>query len=174
MIVTCLTCGCDFDKKVGEINRSPTKRFFCTMECAGKARRRDIDPDEQRKSKSAYDKARRKKMGAELLAMKRASYRRNYDPDKAREKRAARPPTDYEKRMAHMATPEYKAAKKTYDEELRAAEYGEFSECYRLLIALDRTIREKEPCWYHRARERGYYERTNVQRRKRHAQADRP
>ena len=104
--------------------------IYCGRECAGLARRKGYTDDEKRAMKAAYDANRRTAIGDRLRAEKREHHKRTYDPIAAAEYRKGR----MEFHKEYCRRPEYVAWKQQYDREYRAREYGEFAECYLLVM----------------------------------------
>jgi hypothetical protein len=130
---TCPQCRCFGEQAVGAVNRAAKRGapVYCGRECAGLARRGPEKSPEQRKAeKSAYDAKRRVAIADRLKAEKRAYHLRTYDPVKAAVERKKRMP----KHVEYCRRPDYVAWKREYDRQYRAREYGEFSDCYLLVM----------------------------------------
>lgn len=100
-----------------------------------------------------------------MRAEKRAAYYANHDANLAKQAELRRREGEYEKHLEYLRTPEYRAKKRQYDEELRKAEYGEFAETWRLLLDLEKEIRSQQSS-YERRKARGYYTRASINRRR--------
>ena len=88
--------------------------------------------------KREYDRQYRADRSA-LIKAKRAAYYAKVGPlirDKEREKRKERMP----KHVEYCRRPEYKAKKKEYDLDMRAKEFGEFGESYKILLEIQREV----------------------------------
>lgn len=168
-IVWCMTCGEPVWKRVSDINRSPTGRFFCDLKCAGAARCDGKTKAQRIAAKAAYDADYRAKNRSMLKVKKAAYHAATYDPERARRVRKANADNIRAYRERHLRTPRYRALKRNYDIEYRAAEYGEFSGCHPLLVELERELRRLVPSKYQRQINRGYFDRPHVQERKRDA-----
>ena len=120
----------------GAFNRAMklNKPIYCGRECAGRARRKGYTAEEKRAIKAAYDAKRRVDLADRLKAEKREYHKATYDPVKAAEYRKTR--MAFHK--AYCRRPEYVAWKQQYDREYRAREYGEFAECYLLVMDIRR------------------------------------
>jgi hypothetical protein len=123
------------------------------------------DCEEKRRAKAEYDRERRAKLGNELRAAKREAYIANHEMNLAKQAEFRKRPGEYEKHLEYLRTPEYRAKKKQYDEELRKAEYGDFAETWRLLLDLEKEIRSQQSS-YERRKARGYYTRASINRRR--------
>ena len=133
----CPQCGEEFWRRQGEFNRADRAglKVYCGRECAGFGRRKNKTAAEKLVEKAKYDADRRERMADILKAEKAEHHRRTYDPAKAAIVRKARMP----KHVEYCRRPEYKAKKQAYDVQRRAAEFGEFAECYLLML----TIRDE-------------------------------
>ncbi len=146
-VVQCLQCGDDFHRPIGEINRAAKigAPLYCNRACAGLARRNadKLTGEAARAHKAEYDRARREKLGAGLLAAKRDAYHARV----AREGEALRA-KQKTYRDAHMARhveycrrPEYKAIKAVYDRRFRAEKnFGPFAEAFLVLQDVENEI----------------------------------
>lgn len=135
--LTCDHCGQKFERQSGQYKYHSQRcaHVYCSRKCAGLARRLTIDAETKKALKAEYD--RNYRATSPTLRQRRAeSYRRNVDREKEKATRQKRMPLHVE----YCRRPEYKAKKVVYDAQLRASEYGEYAECYRLLIMLEREI----------------------------------
>lgn len=143
MIITCPQCGCQVDKRAGEVNRAKAagRTLYCGRECAGLARRHDTRTPEQKKAdKAAYDTNYRAKNREMLKAKKAAYYAENHDREKERATRQKRMPQHLE----YCRRPEYRAKKKVYDRQYRAEKfYGELAEAFVLTLEIRDAALEK-------------------------------
>ena len=133
MLFTCPQCRCYGDKPAGHLNRSAKRGapVYCSRECFGLAHRGPEKTPEQRKAeKKAYDARRRVAIADRLKAEKHAYHLRTYDPVKAAAVRKERMPYHVE----YCRRPEYVEWKRGYDRQYRAREYGEFADCYLLVM----------------------------------------
>lgn len=133
MLFSCPQCRCYGDKPASALNRAARRGvpIYCGRECAGIARRKPAKSLEQRKAeKSAYDAQRRINIADRLRAEKRAYHIRTYNPAKAAIERRNRMP----KHVEYCRRPEYRQWKREYDRQYRAREYGEFADCYLLVL----------------------------------------
>jgi hypothetical protein len=138
---TCPQCGETFEAAAGDVNRAAKAGSpkYCGRVCAGIARRKDKSPEQKRAEKSAYDKARREKIGPTIREKKRAAYHATKD----REKEAAYRKTRMPYHKAYCQRPEYVAWKREYDKVyLAKKEYGEFWESAILALEIRRTCLE--------------------------------
>lgn len=167
-IVPCAFCGADTQKSASEVNRAKRvdARLFCDKSCAGQARRSRKTREERRAEKARYDKQRREELRGSLLKEKREAYRamvRNRSDElrrKQKEQRARQKASGY--RNQYIRSERYKKYKHEYDTSKRSRKrYGEFAECHRLLLELEKEIRRRCPDKYERLKARGYYERQN-------------
>lgn len=166
MMVVCQHCGTVFDKKTAEWRRARVKRFFCTQKCSGLAHRKGLTMEQKKIAKAAYDAEYRARNASLLREKKRQYHAINYDPEKARQWREKNAAMIKRVRHAILARPEYKAAKAAYDADLRSFEYGDYHDCHKLLVQLERAVRASAP-WYERAKARGYYANRRKQDRRR-------
>lgn len=175
----CTQCAKRFHKERGQLNRSLREspgKLYCSQRCSGLARRRPRLPiAERRAKKAAYDLVRRNgPLRDEILAEKREYFRAHRDPAKERATRKARSAYHVAYCRKYYADPKRKAHKVRYDQRRRDMRWGEWAECARLVIKLERLIRSKQPSWYERAKARGYYTwEHSTQKRKRDAQISR-
>jgi hypothetical protein len=112
--------------------------LFCGRTCSGLARRKDdkLTGDKWRAHKAAYDKARRDKLGASLLAEKRAAYHARVEREGAalRAKQKAYRDANMARHVEYCRRPEYRMAKVAYDRRYRAdKEYGPFADAFLVL-----------------------------------------
>lgn len=129
-------------------------KLFCSRACFGVSRRKNKSAEQRRAEKASYDKALRCSMGDFLRAKKRDKYHRTKDREKERITRQKRMP----KHVEYCRRPEYRALKHEYDIKRAGMAYGEYAECWRLLIELTQLIRETMPR-YEIYRLNGYYQR---------------
>lgn len=143
MWITCAHCGCQCDKRAGEVNRARKAglAIYCGRGCAGLGRRKDTRTPEQKKAdKAAYDAEYRAKNRSVLKDKKAAYYAENHDRDKERELRQNRMPQHVE----YCRRPEYRAQKKVYDRKYRAEKfYGELAEAFVLTLEIRDAALEK-------------------------------
>lgn len=164
----CESCGEKFERPKGQLGRC--KHTYCSQSCVGVARRKDVSAAEKKAAKAEYDREYRAK-NLKRITKKKAEYvMRTYTPERGREvrdKAKKRLGDDYHTKYCrkYYSDPEKKAAKVEYDRQRRAAQYGEFSECWLLLLELEREIRSRQS-GYERRKARGYYTRTAQQRRR--------
>lgn len=123
------------------------RNIYCSRVCSGLGRRAasPVGPRNPnwKAMKSEYDRKRREIHGERLRAEKREKYK-TWGPlhrDLERERRKKRMPYH----VQYCRQPEYRKYKQCYDQELRAAEYGEYADAYRLLLQLQKEIRVQEP-----------------------------
>ncbi|MDC9825654.1 hypothetical protein PRN20_18120 [Devosia sp. ZB163] len=129
----CAHCTATATTSNGNYNRAAKigAPLYCGKECAGLARRKWKSPAQRKEEKRVYDAARRAELADEIKAAKRAYHLRTYDPAKAAVERKKRMPRHVE----YCRRPEYRAWKRDYDRNYRAAkEYGEFAECFLLVM----------------------------------------
>lgn len=162
--VACDQCGRETTKSTSHVNRAKRigAHLYCSRACSGLARRDGRSLEEKRADKAAYDRDYRAKLGAELLAKKKAAYDAVKEtPEyraKQREQRRRQKESGY--RENYLKGERYRRYKHDYDIRKRSREqYGEFAECHRLLIELEKEIRRRCPDKYERLKARGYYER---------------
>lgn len=139
----CDNCGKEFERLATEVKyREKTqmcKHTYCSQECAGLARRSNKAQEDKRREKAEYD-ARRRILKREEIRLKKAEYyQRTRDPVKEREYRKA----NVSRHVEYCRRPEYKQYKREYDRQYRSKEYGEFSDCYLLLIDLQKETRAR-------------------------------
>lgn len=166
--ITCSHCGKVAEKEIGAVNRARRvgPHLFCSRQCTALHRRIERSDDELKRMKAEYDARYRVALAAELAAKKRAYHRRTYDPAKAREVRKHRSfdHTAYCRR--YYADPSRKHEKVEYDKRFRATKHvGEYWECMVLLTELWKEIRKQEPCWYERAKAKGFLDKLNERKR---------
>lgn len=104
-----------------------------------------------KREKAIYDRKYRKKNRDRLRASKAAYFKRTYDPGKAAKERKKRMPQHVE----YCRQPKYRAYKRRYDLKRRASAYGQFADCYRLLLLLQAEIKKQEPDRFERYRQSG-------------------
>lgn len=139
--INCPVCKLDKPKYIGHINRANKMgaRVYCSKACSGIARRYTV---EQKKAiKRDYDKQYRAD-NLELLKKKHHEYfKKSYDPQKAAVERKKRMP----KHVEYCRQPEYKVKKKKYDARRRdEINYGEYSECFRLILEIESLYSQRE------------------------------
>jgi len=163
----CPHCKQSFQPKTGAANRADKLGvpIYCSRTCSGLARRVNRSAADKKAAKVEYDRKRREALGDRLRVEKRAAYYANHDANLAKQAELRRRDGEYEKHLEYLRTPEYRAKKKQYDEELRKAEYGEFAETWRLLLDLEKEIRSQQSS-YERRKARGYYTRASINRRR--------
>ena len=163
MKVRCMQCGNEFDRAIGYVNRSAKigAPLYCSMTCSGLARRNGKTVEQKKAEKSAYDRAYRLRDPIALKQRKSEYYQRTHDPDRERIIRAKRMHLHVE----YCRQPRYKEWKREYDANLRASEYGEYGETYKLLLDLEKEIRARATL-YERLVARGYYLRSAQKRRR--------
>ncbi len=175
--IRCCACGNDALRTSSEVNRAAKvgAPVYCNRTCAGLARRGEVRTDAERKQiKSDYDRQRRTDLHDQLKAEKRAAYEAKKAADieavraQQRKQREAQKASGY--RDNYLKTDRYKKYKHEYDLRTRSEEwYGEYAEAHRLLVELERLIRQQCPDKYERLKARGYYERANECRRQKRA-----
>lgn len=163
MTYTCDTCGRPFERKPGQANRTGSGRHFCALACAGAFRR--VGAAALKERKRLYDAEYRATNLARITAAKAAHYAATKDREKERAIRKKNRERHRAYIAAYNADPANKAAKRAYDAALRASAYGDFAECSRLLLDLERLIRQRCPDKYERQKARGYFERVNAKKR---------
>jgi len=163
----CPHCKESFQPKTGAANRADKLGvpIYCSRACSGLARRVNRSTAEKKAAKVEYDQKRREALGEQLRAKKRAAYYANHDANLAKQAELRKREGFLEKHLEYLRTPEYRAKKKQYDEELRKAEYGDYAETWRLLLDLEKEIRSRQSA-YERRIARGYYTRASIKRRK--------
>jgi hypothetical protein len=139
---TCAWCGALSWTAQGAFTRDRkiSAPLYCDRECAGMGRRKDKTAAQLKEEKRLYDVAYRAKNAALLKKKKRRYHLATYDPEKAAVVRKLNMP----RHVDYCRRPEYRAWKKEYDQNLRAAEYGPFAEAYRFALILAREIRVRE------------------------------
>jgi hypothetical protein len=137
--VYCNYCGKPVTQRQGAINRALKhgRGIYCNRECSGLGRRSNKTPEQKKEEKRLYDLEYRNN-NKEVLKAKKAEYHKlTYDVLSAKEKRKLRAAQHAE----YCRQPEYKAWKKTYDQQHRAKKlFGEYWESAILLINLDNEI----------------------------------
>lgn len=147
--------------------------MYCNKRCSGLGRRTDTRSETEKKAdKAAYDRTYRAVNRSKLKRMRAAYFQRTYDPDAARAGRKKHMRRHVEYCRRYYADPKRHAAKVAYDLERRATEYGAWGEAYKVLLLLQRKVRELLPDRYERAKARGYFERTLAARRERRRTRD--
>jgi hypothetical protein len=138
----CAHCGKTADRPSGHVNRARARglNLYCGRRCSGLGRRQGKTKAEKREEKRLYDIDYRAKNLPVLKAKKHEYYKRTYDPVEAAKVRKTRMPLHVE----YCRQPAYKAWKREYDRQHRAAEFGEFSEAYMLTIDLNREIKGRK------------------------------
>lgn len=160
----CAHCGKEADKPAAHINRARKAglRLFCGRRCFGLGRRKHKTKAQRVEEKRLYDAEYRRRNRAMLKAKKHSYFVQTYDPAKARVERKKRAKAHAE----YCRRPEYKAYKHRYDAERYAAAFGEFSEAYKALKALNETIEQKVTDYEIRLQNQTY---GKAQRRRREA-----
>ncbi len=158
----CAYCGSETQKHSGHYNRSTRlgRPMYCDQNCSGAARR--LDPETKARNLRENNRKYKAAKPEKYKAIAAAGYQRRRDPEKERQFRKANMPRHVE----YCRKPEYRAKKQEYDIERSKREYGEYGECYRLLIELGREIRKQCPDRYERLKARGYFTRERVRERK--------
>lgn len=169
---TCPQCGETFAAKAGDVNRAAKAGLpkYCGRVCAGLARRNGKTTEQRRAEKSAYDIARREKIGDTIREKKRATYHATKDRKKEAAYRKIRMP--YHK--AYCQRPEYVAWKREYDKVyLAKKEHGEFWESAILALEIrracleltdDTEIRRRKGTLNKKSNRRKEYDRTHSNR----------
>lgn len=139
--------------------------LYCGRVCSGLARRVNRSAEEKKDAKAEYDRQRRAELCEKLRKEKRDAYYASHEENKARAAELRRTAEYKEKHLEYLRTPEYRAKKKEYDDKLREAEYADFAESWRLLLALEKEIRSRQSS-YERRKARGYYTRAAINRRR--------
>lgn len=154
MRLTCDHCGVSYERPPAQVDRTGSGRHFCSRPCAGASRK--LGRDEKKRREAERQRRWREANIERVRATKRSYHVRTYDPETAKAHREAR--KEWHRAYVARYNATHREAKAAYDRAYRAAEYGPFAECYLLLVDLTALIREREPSWYLRARERGYYD----------------
>lgn len=134
-IITCPKCGAEVLKPNSAINRAIRSglSIYCSRECAGIARRREITTEDKKLEKRLYDMERRQTHKEKIKAQKAAYYREHHDREKERIERKKRSAQHVE----YCRRPEYREWKAKYDRQYRARKFfGEFAECHLLVISI--------------------------------------
>lgn len=144
MIVVCDFCGISCEKKTGHVNRSRKlgHGLFCSLQCAGKFKRKNKTSEQKKLEKKLYDAKYRNKNYEYIRERKIAYFKKDYysNPEKYKQIRKAKQP----KHNEYCRRPEYKAWKKEYDQKWRAKKtFGEFWEAQVALLKLDNLIETK-------------------------------
>lgn len=137
----CGVCGCNYEKYIGHLNRANKLGVpvYCSMACAGIARRANKTTEQKKAEKATYDAGYRYYHKEGIKERKSAAFKIDYaaNPEKYKKERQR-------KRIYHsqyINTPEYKEWKRIYDEKYRAKkEYGEFSEAFLILQKLEAEL----------------------------------
>jgi len=163
--VACSYCGEPTLKSTSHFNRARAlgAKLFCNKRCDGLSRRVPTTPEQRKAAKAAYDE-RYREVNRERLLRKAKDYYAVYGPSHREEERARRQET-MPRHVEYCRRPDYREKKQKYDAKLRASEYGEFAEAYRILIDLHREIIARVPDKYERLKARGYFERQQAKRR---------
>lgn len=163
----CPQCGIAIAKSASAVNRAARigAPIYCGQACFHASRRLFKDAATKRAEKSAYDRARRAALGEKLRSEKRAAYYASHSENLAKQAALRRRPGHQQAHNEYLARPEQRAKKRDYDSKLRASEYGEFCEAWRLLLELEKEIRSRATA-YERRVANGYYTR-NAQKRRR-------
>lgn len=133
MIVCCVYCSVEFDRKPGEVNRAIKigLNLYCSKACSGLNRRKGKTVAQRKEEKRIYDQEYRRRDPVGMKAKKAAYYQRTHDPVKEAATRKARMP----KHIEYCRKPEYVEYKRKYDRRYRALkDYGEFAECALLVL----------------------------------------
>jgi len=145
--VICPQCDAKFYRRAGEINRAARidAPLYCGRACSGLARRKanKLTGEAWRAHKAEYDRMRREKLGAALLAEKRAAYHARVarEGEALRAKQKAYRDANMARHVEYCRRPEYRAAKAAYDRRFRAEKYfGPFAEAFMLLQDVENEI----------------------------------
>lgn len=133
--IICPKCGAEVLKPNSAINRAARAglAIYCSRECAGIARRREITTQDKKAEKRLYDMERREKNREKITAQKAAYYREHHDREKERIERKKRSAQHAE----YCRRQEYREWKAEYDRKYRAEKfYGEFAECHLLVMSI--------------------------------------
>lgn len=142
--------------------------MYCSRNCFGKSRRKNIAKDIRVKNKAEYDREYRKKNKKLLKKKKRAYFERTYDPVKAAKERKK----TMAQHVEYCRQPEYKKKKRKYDKKRRAEKFGEFADAYELLQKLEKTINRIMPDrWQRYAQAQRFQWDPETQRRRRRTNA---
>jgi len=149
--IVCAWCGNVSPRRAADAQRAQRigAPVYCNRACAGLKRRNGKSVEEKRAEKRAYDGQYRERNRQILKAKKAAHYKRTADREKERQIRQKNMPRHVE----YCRKPEYRAKKHQYDIQRCSAKYGEFAECHRLLVELQREIVARVPSYYERHRE---------------------
>jgi len=171
----CCHCLRMFEMRAGEDKyraaRGVSPVRFCSLKCAGLARRRWKPKAVKVAEKAAYDREYRAKNLASIKDKKRSYYVRTFDPEKMRARRSTPKRRRYHREYCRQSA--YRAWKRRYDLNYRASDYGEFAGAYKVLLKLQKLILRAAPDKYERLKARGYYENRGVQNRKRNEKISR-
>lgn len=182
---SCTQCSKSFLRERSQLNRAELAsqvKLYCSLRCAGLARRKKKPPLAVRKAqKAAYDVIRRALHGDELRAQKRAHYHatKSYESGvafRARQKELHGQHVHRDRcRARYAARPRLKIGKRLYDRRRRyKLWYGSLADAAWVLWKLERLIAERYPSNYERRKARGCYGiGRNTNERKRDAQVNR-
>lgn len=136
--ILCAWCGKSRLLEQGAINRARSRAapLYCGKTCSGLGRRKHKTKEQRVAEKAQYDHGYRLRDPLALKIRKAAYHQRTYDPKAAALERKKRAPWHLE----YCRRPEYKKYKSIYDLKRRAAEFGEFSEAYKLLLDIEKEI----------------------------------
>lgn len=132
MEFNCAHCGGMADRPSGHVNRARSRglNLYCSRECSGFGRRKDLTVEQRKEAKRLYDIEYRARDPEGRKALKAEYYRRTHDPVREAEQRKQRMP----KHVEYCRRPEYREWKKGYDRNYRAVKtYGDFAECFLLV-----------------------------------------
>lgn len=125
----CPICHESFKKYIGHVRRADKHGLtvYCGRTCAGIGRRHNKTPEQLKLEKAEYDKQYRYYHRDGIKQRKSEAFKKDYkeNPEKYKKDRERK----YPKHLEYLRTPEYKAWKKSYDEQYRAKQnFGEFYE----------------------------------------------
>lgn len=136
-------------KRNHDINRSAKTGapLYCGRVCFGLAHRDNKTIEQRKAEKAIYDTEYRADNLAMLKDKKKEYFKRTYDVGAAKIERARLlidNPERERKRREYMASPEYRAEKKKYDQEFRARKkYGDYWECAILTININQEVKSR-------------------------------
>ena len=137
----CAHCSSPVKQKPGAINRAQRcgLPIYCDRICSGLGRRKHKSLVDRKAEKCIYDAQYRAAHLEEITAKKAWRHKSTYDPVAAAVVRKRRMPLHIE----YCRQPQYRAYKKGYDSNRRAAEYGPYAEAFQILLAIESEVKSR-------------------------------
>lgn len=116
---------------------------------------------QSKEKKRLYDIEYRRK-NKEMLRLNKQEYYKT-DAGRATSKRNRDKLTEYH--LEYCQTDKYREWKKEYDKDYRAKnKYGEYWECFLIIMEIEKIVKERIPDRYERMKARGYFRAQTIKR----------